>query len=193
MAWWAFKRGKNILKLCIYVEGYSDQILLNGQNNWFKSLGFDINIYQTGGRGTMIKKARGYNWMATLDGAKQIIFMPDLNTDACAMLTRENLGMDSEKNTVTIVMIRELEAWVLADGEAIQNSIGVEYRPAGQTDTEAYPKRKLHSLMANKLGYPPTATLACKIVAPHFSIQRAANYNTSAKRFTDYLKKISCN
>ena len=88
-------------------------------------------------------------------------------------------------------MKRELEAWILADGQCIRDSIGIDCRPCGQTDAEMDPKQKLLSTLQSKLGYLPTEIEVATLVAPYFSIVRAAIANTSAKRFKELIESIS--
>jgi len=178
------------MKISLIVEGPSDEIILCGQKNWFKSLGLEIDIHPTGGR---INKARKYYNMAKYINSEKTIFLPDQETDICAIITRQKIGIDSLNNAVTIVIQRKLEAWILADGECIQKSIGIPYRPAGQTDTEVDCKNKLYNMIKHKKGYLPTSMQAAKIVAEHFSINRAARNNTSVKRFKDFIENISQN
>lgn len=176
----------------LIVEGDSDKILFENQMEWFKSFGFELTIITAGGKTNMIKKARSHYNVAILSGAKNVIFLPDQLGDDCAIITRQQIGMNSMPQVATIVMKQELEAWILADGICIENSVGLSYSPPGQTDTENFPKNRLRSLLNRKLGYLPTTVEASSIVAPHFSIDRAASNNTSAKRFKDFIERISC-
>jgi len=179
------------VKLFLIVEGDSDKIVLDGQRNWFDLLGLELNIVPTYGKQNMIKEAMKHYKIAILCSANNIIFLPDQDGDACALVTREKIGMDSQHRAVTIVMKRKLEAWILADGQCIQKSVNVHYSPAGQTDAEVNPKQKLHSILKRKLGYLPTAIEAATMIAPHFLLNRAATNNTSAKRFKEFIQTVS--
>ncbi len=99
--------------------------------------------------------------------------------------------MDLVNRAVTIVMKRELEAWILADGQCIQDSVGINYRPSGQTNAEMDPKQRLLSILKRKLGYLPAEIEVATLVAHCFLIPRAAITNTSAKRFKDFIEGIS--
>jgi hypothetical protein len=179
------------VKIFLIVEGDSDKIIINSQNSWFNNLGLHFNIITTGGKINMIKTASKHYNMAIIQNAKNVIYLPDQNNDECPLITRKNIGVDNKKGAKTIVLKRELEAWILADSKCIRNSINIQYAPAGQTDKEINPKEKLHSMIENKLGYSPTTLEAATLIAPHFSINRASNYNTSAKRFKEYIENIS--
>ena len=179
------------MRVSFIVEGDSDKIILEGQRNWFSSLGLEYYIVPTYGKKNMIKSAMKHYRIALLQGCSNIIFLPDQNGDQCALVTREKLGMDSNDKAVTIVLKRELEAWILADGQCIHNSIGVDCRPTGQTDSETNPKQKLLSILHRKLGHFPTELEVATLTAPHFSIIRAAVANNSAKRFKEFIERIS--
>lgn len=181
------------MKISFIVEGDSDKIILNGQRNWVSSLGLEFDIYPTYGKPNMIKSALKHYRIARLYDFSNIIFLPDQNSDQCALVTRQKIGMDSKERAVTIVLKRELEAWILADGQCIRDSLGINYRPSGQTDAEMDPKQRLLSILKSKLGYLPTEIEVAMLVAPCFSITRAAIANTSAKRFKDFIERISVN
>jgi hypothetical protein len=178
------------MRVSFIVEGDSDKIILEGQHDWFSSLGLEYYIVPTYGKKKMIQSAMKHYRIAILQCCNNIIFLPDQNSDQCALVTREKLGMDSRDRSVTIVMKRELEAWILADGQCIRDSIGVDYRPSGQTDYEINPKQKLLSTLQRKLGHFPTELEVATLIAPHFSIIRAAVANTSAKRFKEFIERI---
>lgn len=181
------------MKIFLIVEGYSDVLLLNGQRTWFDSLGLDMNIVPTGGKKEMIRSAIKHYRIAILCGAHSVIFLPDKNSDECALVTRRRIGIDGLKRATTIVMKRELEAWILADGQCVQECIHMQYSPAGQTDTEVDPKQKLQTQLKRKYGYLPSGLEAARMVSLHFSVHRAARNNTSAKRFKEFIESIPRN
>lgn len=184
-------RGKDTVKISLIVEGPSDEIVLGEQKNWFDLLGLEVDIHPTGGKSSMINKARKYCKIAMYTGSEKTIFLPDQDKDICAMVTRQRIGIDSLDGAVTIVMKRKLEAWILADGKCMQDSIGAHYSPVGQTDTEVDCKNKLLHMIKSKRGYLPTTVQAAKIIAKYFSIDRAARNNTSVKRFKEFIEGIS--
>lgn len=179
------------MRISLIVEGDSDRIILNGQHSWFSSLGIEFDIFPTYGKKNMIKTAIKHYHAALIGGFDNIIFLPDQNADACALVTRQMIGIDSKDKAITIVMKRELEAWILADGQCFRDSLDINFRPSGQTDTEMDPKQKLLSILQNKIGYLPTEIEVATLLAPHFSIVRAATANTSASRFKNFVVNIS--
>ena len=180
------------MKIFLIVEGDCDKIIFESQLGWCDSLGLHVQIVPSGGKLNMIKKARAHYNTAINCGANIVIFLPDKNGDECALVTRSRIGMDNLDRATTIVMKRELEAWILADGQCVRECICMQYRPAGQTDAEVEPKQKLQCQLKRKLGYLPSSSIEiAKMVAPHFSIHRAARNNTSAKRFKEFIESIS--
>lgn len=178
------------MKIFLIVEGDSDKIILGGQSNWFDSLGLELNIIPTDGKQNMIKTAMKHYRIGILSSANKIIFLPDQNSDKCALITRQKIGINSLKGAVTIVMKIEMEAWILADGQCIQDSIRLSYRPPGQTDKVISPKHKLCNILKRKLGYLPSTVEMATILTPYFSIERASLNNTSAKRFKEFIERI---
>lgn len=178
------------MKISLIVEGPSDKIILNEQSNWFNELGIELDFVITRGKGGMIKKAIRYYRAAIRQNFDYVIFLPDQDKDVCAIATREKIGMDLHSKAKTIVMKLEMEAWILADGQCIRDSINITYSPSGQTDNITDPKLRLFSIMRNKLGYEPEQVVAASVVAPYFSIERAARNNKSAKRFKEFIESI---
>lgn len=179
------------MKIFLIVEGDSDKVIFENQRSWFDSLGLELYIVTTYGKTNMVKTAKKHYKIATLCNADSIVFLPDQNGDECALCTRRKIGMDSRPKAVTVVMKRKMEAWILADGQCIRNSIHLQYSPAGKTDDEIYPKRRLSLILKRKLNYFPTEVEAATLLAPHFSIHRAAVNSTSVKRFKEFIENIS--
>ena len=180
------------MKIFLIVEGPSDELVIREQREWFDSLGIELHIRTANGKKNMVKSALKYYRIAVISNADYIVFLPDLHGDTCAMVTRQQIDMDSKDNAYTIVVKPEIEAWILADGQCVENCTCMHYSPAGQTDIEVYAKEKLQRELKRKLGYlPETSMEVARMVAPHFSIQRAANNNTSARRFKELIEIIS--
>ncbi len=172
------------------VEGESDKILFSKQREWFDSLNKKVEIIPADGKQKMASKAQKYYRLAEMKGANHIIFMPDLDTDECALITRRLLKMDNMQLSITIVLKHALEAWILADRNCMRESINQSYNLSGYTDYEMHPKQKLHSLFKRHLGYNPSSVEASSKVAPYFSISRAAENNKSAMRFKLFMEGI---
>lgn len=179
------------MKIALIVEGPSDKIVLESQAECFSELGVEITVRPTGGKPEMCKKAAKFHKIETILGARKVIFLPDQNADACAIVTRRKIGMDKCRCAVTLVLKRELEAWILADGNAVTSVTGKQYQPAGQTDSISDPKQELMRRFFRALGYNPSEVEMATEISPHFSLSRATKYNTSAKRFVGELTRLA--
>ena len=179
------------MRIAFIVEGPSDKIVLQSQLPWFSGLGLQVEFTPVGGKTRMCKKAASFHKTQTIRGMQKAIFLPDQNADRCAKVTRQKVGMDDCPCALTVVLKKELEAWLLADGEAVTGATGKHYRPAGQTDFIRHPKQELTRKFARALGYNPTEVEMASEMSRYFSITRAANYNTSAKRFLDVLSRLA--
>lgn len=125
-----------------------------------------------------------------ISGADQIIFLPDQNGDACALVTRNKINIDSLPKATTIAIKRELEAWILADSHCIRCALVSNYHTSGITDNIIDAKETLYSIVNRNLGFRPTSVEAANIFANHFSIEKAASVNTSAKRLVDLVNSF---
>ncbi len=178
------------MKVVLIVEGNSDTILFKSQSQWFESQGLHIQIITTGGKPGMVKNARKYCKLAFNPDVHNIIFLPDQNGDTCAPQTCQKLNIDSLNKVTTIVLIHELEAWILADKDCVNKIVDATYHVSGQTDDILDPKQKLFSMFHRKFGYTPSETESASLAAPCFSIERAARANTSANRFKQFIEAI---
>ena len=170
------------MRVTFIVEGPSDNIILNGQLPWFASLGLDIDIITAGNKCNMARKATKFYNASIISGADHVVFLPDQDRDACALVTRNKIGVDQLPRATTIVVKRELEAWILADFHCINCTVAPNYHTVGITDDIIDPKEKLSSIIHKKLGYIPTSVEAANIFSNHFCLEKAASANNSASR-----------
>lgn len=188
---WIPARGKHKVILHFIVEGEFDRQILQGQTEWFSALGIELSVFPTDGKKNMENKAQKFYEIGLWRDAYKIIFMPDQDYDRCALATKAKLGLDHAEKAIVMVVKREIEAWILADGQCITEAIGLSYQPAGITDNDIEPKDKLYSLIRRGIGHPPTSLEASVLLKSHFSIDRAARNNQSARRFREIIVGIS--
>ena len=179
------------LKIALIVEGLSDKILFNEQRQWFSSKGVEIDIIVAGNKHTMITKALKFYKASIISGATNIIFLPYQNGDQCALVTRGRMHADNLPGATTLVIKRELEAWILADSNCINCKLDPNYHTSGITDNLSNPKQILISMFQKKLGYTPTTVESVKMFADRFSIEQAAHANKSAKRLVDLIISLN--
>ena len=190
MAFRLSQRRKGFLRITFVVEGPSDSILLNEQRPWFLSLGIGIEIITTNGKDNMVRKAIKYYNTSIISGADKVVFLPDQHGDTCALVTRGILGVDSLPHATTLVIKRELEAWILADSNCVNCALNCNYHAPGTTDNIIDPKAKLFSVVYRNRGYIPSSVEAAKLFCRHFSIEKAAVQNNSAKRLITLVSSL---
>lgn len=180
--------------VALIVEGDSDEIIFNALRNWFETYNINLVVVPTYGINKMIKKSRKhYKACKYFHNAKYVIFMPDLNSYNCPIFLMNEIELDNYNDAILNVMVKELEAWILADEGCINNSIpiGSNYHTSGFTDDINNPKVKLFNIVKKKLKFWPTEIEAANLFASNFSIERAENHNNSVIRFHNIIKNIN--
>ncbi len=181
------------MNVAMVVEGTSDKYIIEGLRGWFENMGLMVDIRTTGGKGPMIKKSRNHFRACVRQGSKKVFFLVDQDTDVCVLRTRKKLEVDSERLVVVNVVKSEMEAWILADGKCIRECFDKPYQPSGMTDGIRNPKERLFRIFMSKFNYYPSAPVVARMVAPHFSLERASRNNTSARYFRDKVLAVSKN
>jgi len=179
------------MKLFLIVEGKSDKKLFSSLEEWFHSHEIQVKIIIAGSKKELIRDALKHYKLAFYNGADKVLFLPDQNGDPCALYTKQKFQNILHLNNIDIIVLKkELEAWILADGECIRRIIRSDYNPSGITDNIDNPKENLHAKLRRYLKHPVTTNEAIECVSPYFSIERAARYNTSAKRFKNIIENL---
>jgi len=120
-------------------------------------------------------------------GYQHVFFVLDQEDDECPPATARRLeGIRQEPDVIVCVVSRMLEAWLLADGEAIQKATG-QFSGPQFTDELPDPVDVLKTLFHRKDHQWRTKMEMARIVARYFCLERAAVRNHSANRF---LKKL---
>jgi len=133
----------------------------------------------------MIKNCKGYVANSRTDECTLTVFIVDQDEDPCPGETARMFGPEVRcaSDVLIAVASRELEAWFLADPEAIAAALAVQLRADGRrTDDVRDPKRHLFDVL-RKQGRRSvsSADIAAKI-APGFSFERAVKHSTSLAR-----------
>lgn len=179
------------MKVGIVVEGLSDKDIIKGLSGWFENIGLTVDIITAHDKTRMVKSSRKHFHACIWQGSRIVFFLVDQNADACVLETRNRFDVDSESAVVVSVVKSKLEAWILADGQCIRKCFGTTYTPAGMTDSIRNPKELLFTMFTRKYNYRPTERVVTKMVAPHFSLERASLNNTSARYFRDKALAVS--
>ncbi|GAB6098136.1 hypothetical protein JCM16358_00150 [Halanaerocella petrolearia] len=178
------------MKIALIVEGTSDKIIFKKLRDWFEDKGLEIvNIINANGKSNMYKKAHDhYEVCKYVYQVDYMIFIPDLDNDSEEEI-KDKLDFDDEICR-TSILIKSLEAWILADGQCIRDSLNINYSPSGMTDVINNPKQRLFNLYKGKKDYVPTEVEAANFFASNFSIERAVNKNNSVLSFKRLIKNI---
>ncbi len=182
------------MNIAFIVEGDSDEIIFNTLKNYLKNKNIQLEIVPTYGKSNMLKKARKhYKACKCLHNAEYVIFFPDLDNDICPEIIKNNICV-SENNDVKVnVIVKELEAWILADQDCISSTLNISYHSSGFTDEIIKPKVKLCNIVRKNLGYNPSEIECAKLFSQKFSIERSKELNNSANRLWNFIENLSMN
>lgn len=177
-----------MLRVGFVVEGKSAEVLFRESlYPWLQRKGIAAKIINAGGRSRLIRDASEHLKALRLSGCRRVFFILDQEADPCPPATAERLRFVRAEPDVTIcVAARMLEAWSLADSEAVQKVTGQSY-PSGPTDFLADPSSELKSLFFKRHKRWYTEVEMAKAIGRRFCLERAALGNHSAARF---LRKI---
>ncbi len=177
----------HMVRLGMVVEGRSDCEFLEKKRPWFNQQGFALTIHQARDRSRLIRKARRRLEILQQKGCQKVFFFIDQDRDECPPATAKLLtDVAREKDAIVCVVARELEAWFLADQEAVTKATGQRFKRR-PTDRIPDPKETLKNLFYKKRKKFLTEPEMVRALCPHFSFERAAEGNGSARRF---LKKL---
>ncbi|MCS7282883.1 MAG: DUF4276 family protein [Anaerolineae bacterium] len=177
-----------MLRVGFVVEGKSAEILFRENfYPWLQRKGITAKIINAGGRSRLIRDASEHLKALRLSGCKRIFFVLDQEADPCPPAAANRLGAVRAEPDVTVcVVARMLEAWLLADSQAVYSVTGQPYR-SNPTDFLADPVSELKNLFFKKHRRWYTEAEMAKAIGRCFQLERAAKGNRSAARF---LRKI---
>ncbi len=170
------------------LEGKSLEILFRESiGPWLQQRGLSVKIINAGGRSQLIRDApKHLNALRSWE-CRKIFFVLDQEDDPCPPATAQRLAsVLSEADVEVCVVARMLEAWLLADSEAVQKATGQSFRST-PTDTITDPALELKNLFFKKNKQWYTEVEMARAVGRYFHLERAAKGNHSAARF---LRKI---
>jgi hypothetical protein len=188
-----------VVKLGFIVEGQSEKIILE-RSDFFpmlKALGIDFvpNVINANGNGNLLPKHReSYSRILQDQGATLIIILTDLDEDKCITLTKQRIKPDPVERV--FVSVKAIEAWYLADTEAMRSLLVDPSFEAQDMESISLPYEYLRQLAVSKTGrgLPDKAILARRIINSHrFSLPRAAQHPDchSARYFIQKLKSMA--
>lgn len=180
------------------VEGDTEKVLIESDNfkNWLKQQNITIygNVLDAKGGGNLLPK-NIIPLVNQLKNADYIVILTDLEKDPNKQAVIDRIG--TQHTQLIFIAVRAVEAWFLADSEALKNWLSVEV-------TEIYPEKTINmpwdrlKELANQCqqrGTGSSKPAFAKRMTKHwgFSLKRAAFHPNcpSAKEFYDGLLKLA--
>ena len=186
-----------MVKLGFICEGATEKILVDSPN--FKQFLEQYNCQSIGsvdasGNGNLLpKNIQPFIKTLRAKGAEKIFILTDLDSDLCITLTKERIA--APDNTITVIAVKTLESWFLADDALLTVLCGEECR-IDFPELEINPFQTLRSLVNSKtgrgLGISKTV-VAKKMISGGFSLSRVSEHPNchSVKYFIKKLEEAS--
>jgi hypothetical protein len=189
-----------MVKIGIICEGNTELILFQSDDflAFLQSLEIElVGIVDAQGSGNLLPhNIAGY--IAALDavGAHHIFVVTDLDENVCITKTKERIGAPG--NLVTIVAVKQIEAWLMADtlalGTLLGHDVTIEF-----PELKVEPFTAINALLVHFRGRgignkrAGKIKLAKRMTEIGWSIERAANHEqcASARYFVTKLKAIA--
>ncbi len=191
-----------MVRVGFIVEGDSEKILLESPSfrTWCESIGVEIvdPVINAGGGGNLLPKYLG-NHLARLtensDTPDRIVVLTDLEDEDSTEVVRTRILSEGfeEKIDVVFIAVKALEAWFLADTQAMRhwlNTPGFVENFPEKTFDKPFERVKEIAALLQKRGPGGKVTFARAMVSKYgFSIENAARHPhcPSAKKFYQTL------
>ena len=188
-----------MVKLGFIGEGAVEKIILESVlfQELLSSLKIDFvkEVVDATGNGNLLpQNIEGYTKTLKDKGATTIVILTDLDEDQCITLTKNRINPSAEY--LTIVTIKQIEAWFLADNQAMKNLLSDQNFMIENPEVIKNPFQEIRRLRYEKIGrgIPTKVILAKQMISKFgFSMQRAAEHPncSSAKYFLIKLQKLA--
>ncbi|MFM7430750.1 MAG: hypothetical protein ACKO1F_12710 [Flammeovirgaceae bacterium] len=188
-----------MVKLGFIGEGAVEKIILESVvfQEFLSSLKIDFvkEVVDATGNGNLLpQNIEGYTRILKDKGATSIVVLTDLDKDQCITLTKNRINPSAEY--LIIVTIKQIEAWFLADNQAMRNLLSDQHFLFDNPEIVENPFQEIRRLSIEKIGrgIPTKVILANQMISKyHFSVLRAAEHPncSSAKYFLKKLQKLA--
>jgi hypothetical protein len=128
------------------------------------------------------------------EGAEKIIIITDLDKDEC--ITKTKARIDAPAEIITIVAVKQVESWFLADSNTLSVLLNEDGFTFNQPEEEPIPRDTIQRLFLQKTasgigGSKPR--FAIKMIKNGFSIKNSAAHKNcpSARYFITKLQSLS--
>lgn len=186
------------MKVGFICEGKTEKKIVASDNfqNFLKSIHIECveNVIDAKGNGNLLPKFLPA-FVNTLSdaGAEKICIITDLDMDACITITKDRI--DTPRNYITVVSVKQIEAWFLADSACMSIILGQENFRFESPENEDDPFERIKQLLIQytSRGVSDKILLAAKMLNNNFSVLNAAAHPNcnSAKYLVAKLKSLS--
>lgn len=149
------------------------------------------------GCGTIKKKCRGWANVLAEKGCTSLVLVQDLDNNRLATLKRElqsALGLSPIKNSLIVIPVREIEAWLISDPAGIKTALNLKKLPRVTDDTESVmnPKEYLEEVVDKASEYKKIYqnTQHNCLIAQEISIDLIYKKCPSFVPFHDFVQKF---
>lgn len=187
-----------MVKLGFICEGETEKIIV--ESSRFKEILAEnnctlIKAFDATGNGNLLPK----NIVPMInnlvdEGAEKIIIITDLDEDEC--ITKTKARIDAPKEIITVVAVKQVEAWFLADNNTLSTLLNEDGFIFDQPEEEPIPRDTIQQLFLQKTlngigGSKPR--FARKMINNGFSIKNAAAHPNcpSARYFIAKLQSLA--
>jgi len=191
-----------VVKIAFIVEGDSEKILIDSDmfRKWCETNGITIvePIINAKGGGNLLPQYLSNHVANVSRNGKpdKIVVLTDLEWE-CAVVEVQNRILTEEfKDNIDVVFVsvKALEAWFLADDEAMSSWLKERFHEDYPECTDNLPLERIKQIAKDrdKRGPGPKPGFAKKMTSRHgFSLERAAEHPNcpSVKNFRDTLKE----
>ncbi len=188
-----------MVKLGFIGEGATEKIILESSSfqDYLSSLKIDFIkdvVDATGNKNLLPHNIERYTQILKDKGATVILILTDLDENKCITLTKDRINLSN--NYVVAVTVKEVEAWFLADIQAMRNLLNDQSFTIDNPEIVENPFEKIRRLRIEKMGrgVPTKIILANQMIDKcGFSIMKAAEHPncSSAKYFISQIQKLA--
>lgn len=184
-----------MVKVGFICEGDTEVILIKSPtfNSILNSIQLELAlVVNAAGNGNLLPKNINSFTQILLDmGTDIIVIFTDLDDDKC--ITQTKLRIDPADKYITIIAVKSIEAWFLADSRALSSLLNTDFT-FGSPEDEREPWeiiRKLH-LQKWDRGIGSKPILVKKMIKNGFDVVHAAEHSNcrSANYFIQKLKTL---
>lgn len=183
-------------KIGVMAEDASDiEVISEIIGKYLHQCDFSVKRFVGNGCGKLRNKCKSWASLLSKSGCEHIILFHDLDRNNEAQLRRDlesKINKGDFPNSVIVIPIEELEAWLLVDPAAIQKVFGLAKEPriSNQTETIKSPKEHLRYIVWKSGKKRYMNTTHNKKIATEIPIEKLKNcksYNNFDKYIRDYI------